>query len=108
MNKYQALQNTTDWIVNCSIEEFMGGFNNLLFSDTEQDSPNLGSIIDSFPDFEFLENQDSLCINIMTTDNFVFGAEVVSNKLENFLQHVDLSQCQIIEIDSIGCLAECC
>lgn len=60
VDKDTALQNTTDWIINCSIKDFLEFFNSLPESDTEQNNPNLGSIIDSFPDFESLENQDNI------------------------------------------------
>lgn len=106
-DKYQALQNTTDWIINSSVEEFMEGFNNLPKHEVNENNPSLGSIINSFPDFESLENQDNLCMNIMTTDDFVFGAETISNRLENHLKNIDLSQYEVFQIDSIGCLAEC-
>lgn len=47
IDKYTALQNTTDWIKNSSIEEFMEGFNNLPVHEMNENNSSLGTIIDS-------------------------------------------------------------
>lgn len=47
IDKYTALQNTTDWIVNSSIEEFMSTFNEL---GDNYEGITLGEYIDLFLD----------------------------------------------------------
>lgn len=107
IDKYEAMQRTTDWIKNSSVEEFMEFFNRLPRHEVNENNPSLGSVVDCLFDFELLERRDNLCYHIMITDNFVFGAETVSKNIEDFFKNIDLSQYQVFEIDSIGCLAEC-
>ncbi|POY42010.1 hypothetical protein [Avibacterium endocarditidis] len=68
-DKYNALQNTTDWIVNSSSEEFMSTFKTL-------NDNYSGMTIGEFIDY-FIEQSESNCVeyDIITTENFIFGLE---------------------------------
>lgn len=69
IDKYLALRNTMDWITNSSSEEFMNTFNQL---DDKYDGMTLGEYIDLFIDTDL---NSTIEYNIMTTDNFIFGAK---------------------------------
>lgn len=69
IDKYLALKNTTNWIENSSLEEFMSTFHEL---GDEYDGITLGEYIDLFIDTDL---NDDIEFNILTTDNFIFGAE---------------------------------
>ena len=60
-SKYNALKNTTDWIINSSSEEFMSTFKNL---NDNYSGITIGEFIDSF-----IEQSESNCIeyDIITT-----------------------------------------
>lgn len=99
IDKYTALQNTTDWIVNSSIEEFMSTFNEL---GDNYEGITLGEYIDLFLDTE-LDN--GIEYNILTTDNFIFGAEVgfIANNsvFETYpIEEVSIKGVQHIKLDS--------
>ena len=68
-SKYNALKNTTDWIINSSSEEFMSTFKNL---NDNYSGITIGEFIDSF-----IEQSESNCIeyDIITTENFIFGLD---------------------------------
>lgn len=70
IDKYTALKNTTDWIVNSSIEEFMSTFNQL---GDNYEGITLGEYIDLFIDTDLIN--DNIEYNILTTDNFIFNAK---------------------------------
>ena len=68
-SKYNALKNTTDWIINSSSEEFMSTFKNL---NDNYSGITIGEFTDSF-----IEQSESNCIeyDIITTENFIFGLD---------------------------------
>ncbi|MDO9831141.1 hypothetical protein Q7381_04185 [Glaesserella parasuis] len=73
--KYQALQNTTDWIINSSSDEFLSTFNML---NDEYSGLTIGEFIDSYIDDKY----NNIEYNIITTTNFIFGAEEISSLKE--------------------------
>jgi len=75
IDKYEALKNTTKWLETCSQEEFLRTFNQL---DGEYgEGVSLGELVDLIQDYNVDDNKDVIAYNIMTTDNFVFGAKTV-------------------------------
>lgn len=71
--KYDSLKRITDWINNSSSDEFMSKFNKL---GDNYSGITVGEFIDSFIDNS--EGDFSEC-DILTTGNFIFGAEEISS-----------------------------
>lgn len=69
MNKYDALDNTMEWIKNSSSEDFMRGFNTL---EGEYCGITIGEYIESLSDFE---EHEEITYSIITTEDFIFGLE---------------------------------
>lgn len=85
-NKYTALNNTTDWIINSSSEEFMSTFNML---DGNYSGITIGEFIDLFVDDK--KNND-IEYNIITTGNFIFGAEEITSDKDKEWKQITMSE----------------
>lgn len=103
IDKYVALQNTTNWIVNSSSEEFMSTFNEL---GDGYGGMTLGDYIDLFIDSD-LDINDIIEYNILTTEDFVFGADIQENDSHQFyinesysMEELTIEKMQYVELPS--------
>lgn len=101
-NKYDALKNTTNWIINSSSEEFISTFKML---DGNYSGITVGEFIDSF--FDHSDN-NFFEYELITTGNFIFGAEEIisNNKKEwtpiNITEKAGVKGVELIDIKNIN------
>ena len=76
-NKYDSLKRVTNWIKDSSSDEFMSTFTKL---DDNYSGVTIGDFIDSF-----IDDSDSNFFeyDILTTGNFIFGAEESTSESKN-------------------------
>lgn len=77
MNNYTALDAVTKWINESSSEDFMKNFNKL---DAEYGGITIGEYLE---EYGILENEIEFH-NIMTTEDFIFGLDVTTEKTNSF------------------------
>ncbi|TCB37519.1 hypothetical protein E0H82_02635 [Acinetobacter sp. ANC 4910] len=77
MNNYTALDAVTKWIKESSAEDFIRNFNKL---ETEYGGITIGEYLE---EYGILENEIEFH-NIMTTEDFVFGLDVTTEKTNSF------------------------
>ena len=84
-DKYDSLNKITDWIKNSSSDEFMSTFNEL---GDNYSGITIGEFIDSF-----IDSNDG-CFSeydIITTENFIFGAEEIPSDGTNEWEMINTS-----------------
>ena len=95
-DKYDSLNKITDWIKNSSSDEFMSTFNEL---GDNYSGITIGEFIDSFIDNT---DDDFSEYNIITTGDFIFGAEEMPSDSKNKWEMINTSlNVQIINFELV-------